>query len=144
MISIDYPAPQFRIRASNSTEQIFDSLRKRWLLLTPEEWVRQNFVQYLIRVMKYPATLISLEKKIRLGELTKRFDILVYDPLYQPWMIIECKSASIPLSQDVLEQALRYNLSVPARYIVISNGDFTFGWRRGTRLEELTELPAFG
>jgi hypothetical protein len=79
MLVINYPKPEFLIKQEGGKEIIFDPLRKRWLMLTPEEWVRQNFVQYLVREKKYPAALIAMEKMIKLGELRKRFDILVFD-----------------------------------------------------------------
>jgi len=121
---------------------LFDPLRKKWLLLTPEEWVRQNFVQYLVREKKYPSTLIALEKEIMLGELKKRFDILVYDTSHKPWMIIECKSTSVDLTPATLQQALRYNISVPVEFLVITNGHYTAGWRKQERtLVELKEIP---
>lgn len=141
MIKIDYPAPSFRIKKENDKEYIFDALRKKWLLLTPEEWVRQNFIQYLVQVKNYPQSLLAIEKEIKLGELKKRFDILVYDNNHQPWMMIECKAAEIKLDDSVLQQVLRYNMSVPVKYIVITNGNATFGWERGEELEKLNELP---
>ena len=97
MININYPEPGFRIKEEAGKELIFDALRKKWLQLTPEEWVRQNFVQYLLQEKKYPVSLIALEKEIRLGELKKRFDILIYDLNHQPWMMVECKAADIKL-----------------------------------------------
>jgi len=142
MLLIKYPAPNFRVKKENDRDYIFDSFRKKWLLLTPEEWVRQNFVQYLIEVMKYPSSLIALEKEIWLGELKKRFDILVYDSNHQPWMIIECKGTDIKLSTETLQQALRYNISVPSEFLIITNGHYSFGWqRKDGQLHELTELP---
>jgi hypothetical protein len=142
MIKIEYPAPSFRMRKEKDKDFLFDPLRKKWLLITPEEWVRQNFVQYLIQVMKYPAALIALEKEIVLGELKKRFDILVYDPSHQPWMMIECKEMKVKMDQPVLEQVLRYNMSVPVSYIVITNGSFTYGWKRDGEFVALENLPA--
>ena len=88
------------------------------MVITPEEWVRQNFIHYLVSVKNYPATLIALEKKIRLGELTKRFDILVYDKEHKPWMIVECKGPGIELTESVLHQALRYNIRNRNTYII--------------------------
>jgi hypothetical protein len=144
MIDIQFPEPQFKLRSSGAIQTIFDPLRKKWLQLTPEEWVRQNFVQYLVSVMNYPATLIAMEKKIRLGELTKRFDILVYDKDHKPWMIVECKGDEVKLDQEVLQQALRYNISVPARYIIITNGNFTYAWeKKDNLLADLNELPGW-
>lgn len=116
-------------------------MRKKWLLLTPEEWVRQNFVQYLIQVKRYPSALIALEKEISLGELKKRFDILVYDTNHQPWMMVECKAAAIDMNEAVLQQVLRYNISVPVKYILITNGNITYGWERATELTAINELP---
>jgi hypothetical protein len=144
MVMISYPEPDFRIKKEEGKEFIFDVLRKKWLVLTPEEWVRQNFIQYLLQVKKYPATLIAIEKEIRLGELKKRFDILVYDTNHQPWMMIECKAAEIKLDEGVLQQALRYNISVPVQYIIITNGNTTYGWERvGGELNLLEEMPFF-
>ena len=144
MLKIDYPKPEFRIKTEKGKEFIFDPQRKKWLLLTPEEWVRQNFVQYLIQEKKYPSSLIALEKEIMLGELKKRFDILVYDKNHQPWMMIECKGGEIKLSEDVLQQALRYNISVPVKFIVITNGNVTYGWeKKDNSLTKISELPGF-
>ena len=142
MISIQFPKPEFRIKKDANKEFIFDALRKRWLLLTAEEWVRQNFVQYLIKIKNYPSTLIALEKEIQLGELKKRFDVLIYNKDHKPWMMIECKGREIRLNDAVLQQALRYNISVPVEFIVNTNGNFTYGWQRsGTDLKLMNELP---
>jgi hypothetical protein len=130
MMVIDFPPPAFRIRNQDGRDFIFDTLRKRWLLLTPEEWVRQNFIQYLVRVKQYPASIIAMEKEIWLGELKKRFDILVYDRDHKPWMMVECKEMNVPLDKEVLQQVLRYNISVPVKYIIITNGSATYGWHR--------------
>lgn len=142
MLTINYPEPAFRIRKENNKDWLFDPLRKKWLLLTPEEWVRQNFVQYLVQIKKYPSTLIALEKEILLGELKKRFDILVYDRGHKPWMIIECKETNTRLDNAVLEQALRYNISVPVSFIVITNGAYAIAWeKKGNQLKIINELP---
>ncbi|HEX7846037.1 MAG TPA: type I restriction enzyme HsdR N-terminal domain-containing protein [Chitinophagaceae bacterium] len=141
MIKIEYPAPSFRIKTENDKEFIWDGLRKKWLLLTPEEWVRQNFVQYLVQVKNYPSSLIALEKEIRLGELKKRFDILVYNKDHQPWMMIECKGADIKLDETVLQQVLRYNITVPVKYLIVTNGNLNFGWQREPGWESINEIP---
>jgi hypothetical protein len=144
MIAIQYPQPDFRIKKENGKEFIFDTLRKKWLVLTPEEWVRQNFVQYLIRAKNYPSSLIAIEKEIQLGELKKRFDILVYGNNHQPWMMIECKAGEVKLEESVLQQALRYNISIPVQYIVITNGKETFAWiKEIKKLTLINELPLF-
>src|SRR5688572_10180377 len=110
MIKIDYPAHEFRMKLENNREMIFDELRKTWLRLTPEEWVRQNFICYLIYSRNYPSSLVALEKKFMVGEMTKRFDILIYNKDHRPWMMVECKSKDVSLNEDVLNQVLRYNI----------------------------------
>jgi hypothetical protein len=143
MVAINFPEPAFRMKHENSREYIFDPLRKKWLLLTPEEWVRQNFIQYLAQVKSYPSSLIALEKEIRLGELKKRFDILIYNKNHQPWMMVECKGPEIKLDEAVLQQVLRYNISVPVEYIIITNGNFTYGWQKKEgSLVALDEIPS--
>lgn len=144
MIAVRFPAPDFNVKKEGGKRFIFDALRKTWLLLTEEEWVRQNFVHYLIKELQYPGAFVALEKEILVNGLKKRFDVLVFDKAHQPWMLIECKAPQVALSEEVLQQALRYNLSVPANYIVITNGESTVGWKKeeGT-LRLLTEFPPF-
>lgn len=143
MVNISYPEPGFRVKEENGKEFIFDVWRKKWVSLTPEEWVRQNFINYLVAEKKYPASLIAVEKEIQLGELKKRFDILVYDSHHRPWMMIECKSMEVELDDGVLQQLLRYNISIPVEYLVITNGTQCFGWQKsGNKLEPIKELPA--
>jgi hypothetical protein len=142
MLAIKYPEPDFRIKEMKGKKFLFDPLRKKWILFTPEEWVRQNFVQYLTRVMNYPAALIALEKEISLGELKKRFDILIYDTNHLPWMMIECKEMNTELDEEVLQQVLRYNIAIPVQFIVITNGEQSFGWQKvNNRLDSINELP---
>jgi len=142
MIAVNYPEPGFRYKKEEGKEFIFDTIRKVWLFLTEEEWVRQNFIQFLVQVMKYPVSLLALEKEIQLGELKKRFDILIYDKNHQPWMLVECKGPGIKLEDPVLHQVLRYNISIPVSYIIITNGHYTQGWEKvGTELKEIQEMP---
>ncbi|HUQ65622.1 MAG TPA: type I restriction enzyme HsdR N-terminal domain-containing protein [Flavitalea sp.] len=144
MIKIDYPVHQFRMKKENNREMIFDESRKTWLRLTPEEWVRQNFIRYLIHKKNYPSTLIALEKKIMVGEMAKRFDILVFNQQHQPWMMVECKSTAVSLNENVLDQVLRYNIAMPVRYLVITNGTSCMAFeKRITQLVPLDEIPAF-
>ena len=144
MILIEYPPPDFKIEFRNERHYIFDSIRRKWLLLQDEEWVRQNFVQYLLQGMRYPQSLIALEKEIYLGELKKRFDILVYDNNLQPWMLVECKSDKIPVTEKVLHQVLRYNISMPAEYLIVTNGKHSYGWqKKDGQLIEINLLPEF-
>ena len=144
MIKIDYPPYQPKIKKEDNREFIFDEVRKQWVVLTPEEWVRQNFLQYIITVKKYPAALIAVEKMISLGDLKKRFDIVVYDARAKPWMLIECKEMNVVLDKHVLDQVLRYNITLRVPYIVITNGSYCFAFSNGSgQLAELSTLPSF-
>ncbi|MBA4166551.1 MAG: type I restriction enzyme HsdR N-terminal domain-containing protein, partial [Chitinophagaceae bacterium] len=133
MIKIDYPDHPFRIKNDNNKELIFDEIRKTWLLLTPEEWVRQNFVHYLLKVKKYPSALVALEKKIMVGEMIKRFDILIYNNDHRPWLMVECKSMDVALKEEVLNQVLRYNIAMPVNYLVITNGTSCMAFKKENR-----------
>ena len=142
MIKIDYPSYQPKIKEEDKKEFIFDKFRKRWVQLTPEEWVRQNFLQYLTQTKKYPASLIAIEKEIKLGELKKRFDIVVYDGETKPWMIIECKEMNVTLDKTVLDQVLRYNISLNVPYLVITNGMHCMAFSlQDNKVLEIDSLP---
>jgi hypothetical protein len=145
MVKIYYPPYPFKIREpERKKEEIWDELRKLWVQLTPEEWVRQNFIQYLLQVKNYPASYIAVERKIKLGELTKRFDLLVFDSGANPWMLVECKGAEIKLDSRVVWQALRYNMAIPVKYLVITNGSECHAYIKGVLdFEEIPVLPGY-
>jgi len=130
MIKIEFPKDTIKIQQQQGFNEVFDVIRKKWLLLTPEEWVRQNIIQFLLVQKNYPASLIAIEKEIKLGELKKRCDIVVYNRQSQPWMIIECKEMKVTLSQKTLDQILRYHITLPAKYLVITNGSYSFGFEK--------------
>ena len=118
-------------------------MRKKWLLLTPEEWVRQHLINFLIHEKKFPISLISIEKEIVLNDLKRRYDVVVYNKQLQPIVIIECKAPYIDLDVTVIEQALRYNLIIKANYLMLSNGvsDITFNSsNQQVNLPDYTEL----
>lgn len=122
---------------------IFDEVRKKWVMLTPEEWVRQNFLQYLVQVKQYPPALIAVEKEIWLNDVKKRFDIVVYKNDV-PWMIVECKEMEVELNSKVLDQALRYNMVLQVGVIVITNGSYCYGFDvTQSSPSSLNELPVF-
>jgi len=143
MIPVHFPQHNFKIEPQGGREMIFDAFRKQWVVLTPEEWVRQNFLQWLVQVMQYPSSLISVEREILLGDLRKRFDIAVYSRTGKPWMLIECKAMDVPLSDDVFQQILRYNQTLEVRYLVITNGRFTSCFQIMNGLIEINELPEY-
>ncbi|MBS4066809.1 MAG: type I restriction enzyme HsdR N-terminal domain-containing protein [Chitinophagaceae bacterium] len=144
MVKVEFPVPNFKIKEEDGKELIFDEIRRKWVKLTPEEWVRQNFVQYLVQAKQYPAAFISIEKEIQLGELKKRFDVLIYNRNHEPWMMVECKSLDVELSADVLAQVVRYNTSVPVSFLVITNGSYTYVYEKKLNaLQALSFLPDF-
>jgi len=143
MIPVQFPEHDFKIKIIKGRESIFDAMRKQWLVLTPEEWVRQNFLQYMIQTMAYPASLISVEREIALGELRKRFDIVVYDRNGKPWMLVECKAMDIALDQYVLQQILNYNQTLQVKYLMLTNGGYTKGFALQPTAMEINEMPNF-
>lgn len=119
---LNLPSFNWDIREGTRTMTIFDPLRKKHIVLTPEEWVRQHFVQYLIQHLGYPRSLIQLERAHAYNTLTKRTDILVYDRVGAPYMLIECKASHIKIEDKVFRQASVYNKSIKAKYLVVTNG----------------------
>ncbi|MCW3078543.1 MAG: restriction endonuclease subunit [Bacteroidetes bacterium] len=120
--ALKYPPFNVRVKNSNGNTLIFDSIRKKWLVLTPEEWVRQHLINYLVHVKNYPASLIAIEKEIALNDIKKRFDVVVYNSSLLPHILIECKAPYIELDLSVIEQALRYNLNLKSEFVMITNG----------------------
>jgi predicted type IV restriction endonuclease len=123
---IEFPPYQPQIKKEQGKEFIFDSNRRQWIRLTPEEWVRQNFINYLILEKKYPSSLIAIEKEIKVGEMRKRFDIVVYKDS-KPWLIVECKEMNTALNEKVVQQIITYNISLQVPYLIITNGKETLG-----------------
>ena len=143
MLQVEYPSYPFKIKLIDNKECIFDEARKRWLQLTSEEWVRQNFIQYLVQVMNYPLQLIAVEKQIKLGELNKRFDIVVYR-LDKRWMLVECKEMNVRLNAAVLEQVIAYNMALPVNIFVVTNGKASYAFEcvEGG-VQELARFPQY-
>ncbi len=144
MIKIEFPKQKVKIRERAEQQEVFDVIRKKWLHLSPEEWVRQNMIQFLL-LKKYPASLIAIEKEIKMGELKKRCDIVVYNRNALPFMIIECKEMNVQLSGKALEQILRYHIALPADYLIITNGSYSYGFQKeGNQFTETNEFPDYG
>jgi len=141
MLKIDYPFYRFKIKEENGRDIIFDEIRKKWVLITPEEWVRQNMIQYFLQTMLYPAKLMAIEKEIKLGELVKRCDIVIYQHSL-PWMIIECKEPNVPISDKTMEQILRYHQAMQAPYLCLSNGNHVYLFeKRNHQFFEVFQFP---
>jgi hypothetical protein len=143
MIKLIYPENKPSIKTENGKELIFCIIRKRWFVITPEEWVRQNFLLYLIVNLHYPTALIAVEKQLILSEVKKRFDIVVYKDAL-PYIIVECKEMNVPLSESVISQVLNYNSTIQAPYIVVTNGSYCAGFlKQENKFVEVEELPFF-
>jgi len=112
----------FNIKFKEQRKYIFDFIRRKYVLLTPEEWVRQNFLKYLVEEKKYPASLIAVEKEFKLNTLSKRSDAVVYNQSGNPFLMIECKATSVPIDQNVFDQIARYNMKLNVEYLVVTNG----------------------
>ncbi len=143
MIKIEFPKEQVKTRQQAGVNEIFDTIRKKWLRLSPEEWVRQHIIQLLVS-KNYPPALIAIEKEISLGELKKRCDIVVYTRNANPFMIIECKEMNVSLTRKALEQILRYHVTLPANYLIITNGSYCYGFeKRNSQFLETNEFPDY-
>ncbi len=122
MINLNLPSYSFKIKNKENKLYIFDIIRKKNIMLTPEEWVRQHFIHYLIEEKKYPKSLIAVEKQLTINNLSKRTDILIFDNKGLPNIIVECKAPSIKISQNTFDQIARYNLKLKAKYLIVTNG----------------------
>lgn len=122
MEPLNFPSYSFRLKNSENKVAIFDDIRKKFVILQPEEWVRQHCVRYLIEEKKYPRSLINVEKELRINGLRKRYDIVVFNPDGTIHLIVECKSSKIKVNQDTFDQIARYNLALNATYLMVTNG----------------------
>lgn len=135
--------PEFdcNLKKSEGKVWIFDVIRKKFVVLTPEEWVRQHLINYFINHLHYPRSLIKIEGGLLFNTLQKRSDLLIYDRAGLPWMLVECKSFDIKLDQKSVEQAATYNATVQAKYISLSNGLKHICFQTG--LGEIAQLNSF-
>lgn len=145
MILADFSDIQLQLRKADNKTQVYDPIRKKWLVLTPEEHVRQYLLQYLINTLNYPASLIAVEKQITLGSLNKRFDIVVYNREHQPWLLAECKAPEVPVTDITLNQLLQYHNTLQCKYWVLSNGHqlFCADASDTANIRWLQQLPAY-
>jgi len=121
------PAPVFRIiSGSGQSSKIFDTIRRKYVLLTPEEWVRQHLLHYFTEEKKFPQSLIAVEKSVKVNSLPRRTDVLVYNSKLEKLLLAECKAPSVKITQAVFDQAARYNMTVDVKYFVLTNGFETF------------------
>ena len=146
MQALNLPTFDAKIKKTTEGFKIFDSLRRKYVVLTPEEWVRQHFVNYLITEKGYPASRIANEASIKLHSLNKRCDTIVYDHHLEPLMIVEYKEPKVTITQQVFDQIARYNSSLKVRYLVVSNGINHYCCRMDYEkmsVEYLPEIPTY-
>jgi hypothetical protein len=143
---LNFPAYEFRIKEEDGGLKIFDLARKKYIALTPEEWVRQHLMHYLNKDKGYPIGLMMVEKEFKYNKLSKRADIVVCDRTGAPLLMAECKSTDIVITQGVFDQAMRYNLIMDVQLMVLSNGINHFCFRLDKANQSyvaLTEIPAW-
>jgi len=146
MQKLKLPGYPFRFREKNGKPLIYDDLRRRWIVLTPEEWVRQHVIRFLVTEKQFPPSLIAIEKKVLINGLSQRFDLLVFDRHGKPLLIAEFKSPDVDIDQIAFDQALRYNTALLAPFFLVSNGMVHFICRIdfvNHQTRYLTEIPAF-
>lgn len=122
MQKLNLPEYSFRTKIEGGKQFIFDSIRKKFVVLTPEEWVRQNFIRYLKNEKKYTETLMAVEKQIKVNGKQRRFDLLIYSRNGQPHLIVEFKAPNVKITQDAFDQVVRYNMVLRVEKVIVSNG----------------------
>jgi len=146
MRQLNFPLYNFRFKNSENKIHIFDVIRKKFIVVQPEEWVRQHIVHQLIYDKKYPLSLINVEKQLRLNNLTKRYDVVVFNPDGSIEILVECKSPETKIDQVVFDQIARYNMKLRANYLMVSNGMDHFYCKMDFEEEKYTflrQLPDF-
>jgi hypothetical protein len=146
MQALNLPAYSCKLKHSDGNSFIFDPVRKKYVVLTPEEWVRQHFLNYLVLHLQYPKSLISMEKGLRYNTLQKRTDLRVYSQNGEPLVLVECKAANVPITAETVKQASVYNQTIQAPYIMLTNGFLHYCWKvdfKTQTIQALTEIPAF-
>ena len=132
----------FKTSIINNKTVVFDPLRKQYVALTPEEQVRQKMLHYLVETRKVAAGLVAVEYSIKVNNLPKRCDIVVFNNLGEPQMIVECKAETVPITEKVLDQAIRYFSGLKVKYLTLTNGKMMFCYKvEDGKLEALAEFP---
>lgn len=122
MQKLNLPQFDFRLKKEGRKHYIFDDIRKKFILLTPEEWVRQNFIRFLIEDKNYPRSLMAVEKQITINSKLFRFDLVGYQRSGQPFLIAEFKAPGVKITQQAFDQVVRYNMALKVKLVIVSNG----------------------
>ena len=145
MLKLSFPNYEFRLKKINHKRFIFDEVRKKFVELTPEEWVRQNCIRFLEKEKKFNKSLIAVEKKVNVINTTKRFDILVYDNDGSCVLLVECKAPNIKIKQNSFDQIIRYNQAINANFLMVTNGKIHYYCKIDnihSKIEFLKEIPS--
>ena len=146
MIDVQFEDYAFRTKKEAGKNFIFDIIRKKYVVLTPEEWVRQHWVHYLCKTMQYPKALIRVEMGLKVNDLQKRSDIVVFNRSGNPCLIVECKNPDVPITQKTFEQIANYNLTFRVSYLIVSNGVQTYCTQLNLHqksFSHLDKIPSF-
>ena len=146
MLELSFPKYEFRLKKNDEKRFIFDEIRKKYIELTPEEWVRQNCIKFLVKEKKFKKNLISIEKKITLNKLIKRFDIIAHDNYGKPNLLVECKAPNIIINQKSFDQIITYNKVIDAKYLMLTNGIIHYYCRINKtdgKIDFLKEIPNY-
>lgn len=146
MKKLNLPEYPFKIQKKDSKFEIYDEFRKKYLVLTPEEWVRQHFLMYLHLEKQVPKSLMAIEKGLKVNTLNKRTDIVIYNRLGKAGIIVECKAPEVKISQDTFEQIARYNMSLQVDYLIVTNGIDHYCCKmdyKNSNYQFIEEIPSF-
>ncbi|MGX1930012.1 type I restriction enzyme HsdR N-terminal domain-containing protein [Flagellimonas sp. 2504JD4-2] len=146
MQRLNFPGYQFRIKSSENSLHIFDLIRKKFVLLQPEEWVRQHVLHFLIFTKNYPKSLINVEKQLTVNTLKKRYDIVVFKSDGSIDILVECKAPEVKIDQSTFDQIAQYNLKLKSNYLMVTNGMEHYYCKMDFNREKYTflkEIPDF-
>ncbi|NHM02855.1 type I restriction enzyme HsdR N-terminal domain-containing protein [Flavobacterium difficile] len=146
MQKLNFPSYSFRFKNSENKVAIFDEIRKKFVVLTPEEWVRQHTVFYLMEACNFPKSLLNVEKQVKINGMNKRYDIVVFNSDGSIFLIVECKQPNVPISQNTFDQIARYNFILKAEYLMVTNGLNHYFCQMDFEKEQYTflkELPKY-
>lgn len=146
MLPLSFPTYDFRFRNDNGRTTVFDEIRRKFVVMTPEEWVRQHVVRFLMTDRGFPKSLINVEKMLRVNGLTRRYDVVVFNPDGSIRVLVECKAPEVAITQSVFDQIARYNLTMDAEFLMVTNGLSHYYCKldyENSRYEFLPELPTY-
>ncbi|MES2544356.1 MAG: type I restriction enzyme HsdR N-terminal domain-containing protein [Bacteroidota bacterium] len=146
MQQLNFPVYSFRFKNNENKVAIFDEIRKKFIILTPEEWVRQHVVQYLLAEKKFPKSLLNVEKLLKINDLKKRYDVVIFNSDGTIFLLVECKAPEVKISQATFDQIARYNMTMKAKYLMVTNGLNHYFCQMDFENEKyvfLKELPLF-